>query len=333
MREPCHKKFFCLFLGSAFLFVVIIFTYVFLWMNTEPETEMVFGITYSWVYAQQLGLDPKTTYRDLVEDLKIRRVRIPLYWSEIQQKEGLFDWTLTDDLVRFSEDHQVELTLVIGAKVPRWPECFIPDWAESLDVFNREQAILVFLQTAVERYRDSPSVIRWQVENEPFFPFGQCPSLSTAEFEGRVQLVRSLDARPIQVSVSGEFGSWAQSARLADVLGISLYRQTWNTFFGYLFYPFTPDYYFFRSQFIQRKVSRVIVSELQAEPWFSVPIQSRPLEDWYQIFTAEMLNHNVQFVREAGFSEVYFWGAEWWYRLKQNGEDRLWETAKLFFTD
>jgi hypothetical protein len=45
-----------------------------------------------------------------------------------------------------------------------------------------------------------------------------------------------------------------------------------------------------------------------------------------------MLEQNVSFAREVGVAEAYLWGAEWWYALKQVGEDRLWETAKHIFT-
>jgi hypothetical protein len=147
-----------------------------------------------------------------------------------------------------------------------------------------------------------------------------------------VDLVRSLDERPIQVTVSGELGPWRDAAQAADILGISMYRQTWNDVFGYFIYPLTPAYYFFRAQLVQDDVSQVIISELQAEPWFSDTIQSRPFADWYESFTSEMLEQNVSFAREVGVAEAYLWGAEWWYALKQVGEDRLWETAKHIFT-
>ena len=243
----CHdKKHFSFFWVSVFIILVLFLSRVFFWMNTPSDTEPIFGVTYSWVYAQQLGLDPYQTYRDLIEELQIRSVRLPLYWSEIEKKQGVFDWALADALIQFSQEHEVNLIVVIGAKVPRWPECFIPDWAEVLDPSQRQQAVASFLEKAVERYKSSSAVIRWQVENEPFFPFGECPSLSKTEFQERVNLMRSLDDRPIQVSVSGELGSWLESARSADVLGISLYRQTWNKFFGYVIYPLTPEYYFFQ---------------------------------------------------------------------------------------
>lgn len=293
--------------------------------------EPTFGVTFSWVYAQELGLDPLETYRALVDDLGVRQVRLPIYWSDVERASGQYDWSMADELVELAEDRRVELTVVVGMKVPRWPECHIPDWTEMLSDASRHQAVLAFVETTVNRYKGSPSVIRWQVENEPFFPFGQCPIITGVQFKEEVDLVRSLDDRAIQVTVSGELGPWLDSAQAADILGISMYRQTWNEFFGYFVYPLTPEYYFFRAQLVKDDVRQVIISELQAEPWFPESIESRPFPQWYDLFTAEMFEENVEFARRVGVSEATLWGAEWWYALKQAGDDRLWEAARSTF--
>lgn len=326
-----HTKRFYLFISSATVITLALFVSAFVWLNNRPTTKPVFGVTYSWVYAERLGQNPVKTYERIVDDLEVKDVRIPLYWSEIEHEEGEFDWSIPDALLQLSEDHGVNLTVVIGSKVPRWPECYVPDWAEKFSEIYQQQAVLKFIEEAVDRYKSSASVIRWQVDNEPFFPFGICSQISQAQFQERVDLVRSLDDRPIQVTVSGELGPWLDSAKSADILGISMYRQTWNDLFGHFVYPLTPDYYYFRSTLIRGAVSQVVVSELQAEPWFSAPIESKPLLEWYDSFTVEMFNQNVQFAQEAGLSEAYLWGAEWWYALKEQGDDRLWEEARPLF--
>lgn len=326
-----HTKRFYLFISSATVIALALFVTAFVWINNRPTIEPVFGVTFSWVYAELLGQNPVKMYERIVDDLLVKDVRLPLYWSEIEQEEGTFDWTIPDALLQLSEDHEVNLTLVVGSKVPRWPECYVPDWAEGFDEMYQQQATLSFIKEAVQRYKSSRAVIRWQVDNEPFFPFGICSQISHAQFQERIDLVRSLDDRPIQVTVSGELGPWLDSAKSADILGISMYRQTWNDLFGHFVYPLTPDYYYFRSTLIRGAVSQVVVSELQAEPWFSAPIESKPLLEWYDSFTVEMFNQNVQFAQEAGLSEAYLWGAEWWYALKEQGDDRLWEEARPLF--
>jgi hypothetical protein len=330
MRHRHTKTFYLLVVGVTVI-TLALFTSAYVWLNTRPTTDPVFGVTFSWVYAHQLKLDPVETYLALIDDLGVKDVRLPLYWSDIEIDPDVFEWELADELVEIAEDREVDLTVVVGMKVPRWPECYIPDWAQLLDEHSQHEQTLDFIEEAVKRYKNSIAVTRWQVENEPFFPFGICPSITTAQFKERVDLVRSLDDRPIQVTVSGELGPWLESAQSADILGISMYRKTWNHLFGYFVYPLTPEYYFFRASLVKGYVSRVIVSELQAEPWFPEDIESRPLTDWYDVFTQEMLMDNVEFVRKAGLSEAYLWGTEWWYALKKAGDNRLWETARLLF--
>ncbi len=302
-------------------------------LTETPELEPThYGITFSTVYAQQLGLDPKEAYRTLVEDLGVRAVRLPVYWSEIETASGVFDWALMDQLIEYSQALGVKLTLVVGTKVPRWPECYTPDWAEMLSQEGQHQGGVNMIEQTVQRYKDSAAIERWQVENEPFFPFGTCVQLTQVQFQERVDLVRRLDpTRPIQVTVSGEMGPWVVETNTADILGISMYRLTWNELFGYFMYPLIPEYYYVRAQIAQKKVARVIVSELQAEPWFPEPRERRPLAQWYQAFDAEMFRNNLKFVEDAHLPEVYLWGAEWWLLLRQNGDERLWEVAKEVF--
>ncbi|MBI2475213.1 beta-galactosidase [Candidatus Uhrbacteria bacterium] len=307
---------------------------LFFLMNQKLKTKLDrtptrFGITFSSVYTKQLGLDVQETYGALIEELGVRVVRLPVYWSEIEKAQNQFDWEELDSLISYSEDHNVKLTLVVGTKVPRWPECYIPDWAETFDKDKQQSLALKMIEAVVNRYIDSSAIERWQVENEPFFPFGQCSQITLPQFQERVDLVRSLDpTRPIQITVSGELASWENEGRAADILGISMYRLTWNNLFGYFMYPLTPEYYYIRAQLAQRFVNRVIVTELQAEPWFPEPIKSRSLSQWYNAFDEDMFRNNLEFVESAKLSEVYLWGAEWWYLLKQNGDDRLWNVAE-----
>ena len=188
------------------------------------------------------------------------------------------------------------------------------------------------IEATINHYKNSQAIERWQVENEPFFPFGNCVQLTQAQFTERVDLVRRLDpTRPIQVTVSGEIGPWTVETKTADVLGISLYRLTWNDLFGYFMYPLFPEYYYARAQLAKKEVARVIVAELQAEPWFPEPLARRTLAQWYQTFDADMFLNNLKFVEDAHLPEVYLWGAEWWVLLKQNGDERLWEVAEEVF--
>ncbi|OGL98407.1 hypothetical protein A2304_01785 [Candidatus Uhrbacteria bacterium RIFOXYB2_FULL_57_15] len=309
--------------------VAILLAIVFL--ETRPHARPRLGVTFSSVYARQLGLDPREVFTALLDDVGVRHFRIPVYWSETEPLEGEFHWDDVDWMMDEAAARGAQVTLVIGHKVPRWPECYIPDWAETGTYpFDREK-LLVFMGAAVERYREEPALERWQVENEPYLPFGVCPEATKENIDGEVELVRSLDDRPIIMTASGELQRWGLTARQSDVLGISVYRITWNRAVGYIRYPLPPWFYRLRARLVRPATDAVIISELQAEPWFPEAIGNRSPSEWAKEFTADDLRANVLFAAQTGMPEVDLWGAEWWYFLLKNDEPELWEEAVRVF--
>jgi len=324
----CKKIHLCLLGALLLLFLLIGAT---LWWIYHPRPAPEFGITFSSVYAQELGLDPEEAFRALVEDRGVRLVRLPLYWDEIEREPGQYDWSISDALMAIAEEYGVRVTLTIGQKVPRWPECYIPDWALTRSDQERKEAFQSYLHAAIERYQFSPSLLRWQVENEPLFDYGICPAVDLEGLQETLAIVRSQDEHPIQLTVSGELESWWPLARWADVLGFSLYQVTWSDTTGYFVYPIPPVFYRLRALVASFWTDQVVVSELQAEPWFIVPMEEKPLFEWYALFDAQALQDRVHFTEDIGVSEVYLWGAEWWYYLKINGFDGLWNEAGQIF--
>jgi len=315
------------------LAIIVLGTLLFLFLATnvlgaKPE----FGVTYSVVYAEELGLDPVGAYETILKDLDVKLIRLPVYWTRIQPIEGgQSKWEELDRLIALSEEHGAELTLAIGQKVPRWPECHFPEWVLSKSEHERYRALLSYLTEVVTRYRDSEAIVRWQVENEPLFPFGVCPNVNTDYLLQEVKTVRALDDRPIQMTVSGELEPWAALMGESDILGVSMYRVTWNDVYGYFIYPFTPTFYRLRAWAAELFVDDVIISELQAEPWFYESIENKAPKEWYSVFTKEMMQNNIEFAEETGLDEVYLWGVEWWYYLSIHGTDDLWKYALTIF--
>lgn len=321
-----HKRHYLLFVFALSIILAAAVTLALI--QREPDSYPVFGITFSTEYADSLGIDAKQAFTASLTDLGAKHIRFPFYWSDIEREEGVYNWSEMDWFIEEAEKHNAKLTIALGAKVPRWPECFIPDWAERLDIPYRHDALLAYIEEAVNRYKHSPAITRWQVENEAFFPFGECPRPSLSRYLEEVELVRSLDSRPVQATVSGELEPWFDAAVTADILGISMYRVTWNDFFGFFYYPVTPGFYRSRAASVRPLVERIIISELQAEPWFPEPIDTRSLEEWYEIFDEEDMKRNVDFSVRTGLDEVFLWGAEWWYLLKENQLPGLWNYGK-----
>src|SRR3990172_402270 len=73
------------------------------------EKDADLGATFSTVYADDLAIDWREAYTAMLEDLGVRRLRLPAYWSRIEPEPGVFD---------FSElDWQLEQADRRGAKV------------------------------------------------------------------------------------------------------------------------------------------------------------------------------------------------------------------------
>jgi hypothetical protein len=295
------------------------------------EKPALLGATFSKIYAKELGIDWKEAYTAMLDDLKVRNFRLAAYWSEIEPEPDVFDFTDLDWQINEASRRGAKVILAIGRKLPRWPECHVPKWSVGLDEELVRARILSMLDVVVRRYASNPTVVAWQVENEPFFEFGECPQPDIDFLRQEIAAVRSLDARPVVISESGELSTWVRAASLADILGISTYRIVWSRFTGYFYWPVTPKVYQQRALAASALVKKIIITELQGEPWTTQPIISMPLDQQLKLMNPDRLTSNVIFARKIGVSEIYLWGVEWWYWLKQQGQPEMWEAATTLF--
>ena len=299
--------------------------------RAAPVEEPEWGVTFSTIQAGRYGVDWKEAYIASLDDLGIRHYRIPVYWYDIEPNPGEYHFDDIDFILDEAKKRGATITLAIGQKVPRWPECFIPGWAEEQSDELRGQSLLHTIRVIVNRYKTHPAVSRWQVENEPFFSFGECPEPNYQLVYREIGAVRAVDDRPIMTTVSGELEPWNNGAALADVVGISMYRVTWNKMFGYFFYPLSPSFYRARAKVISSQVDKLIISELQAEPWFYKPYTEMTAEERREAFSVQLFENNIEFARRTQLSEALLWGVEWWYLEKQEGRPELWNRAKELY--
>lgn len=293
--------------------------------RTEPA---VFGVTFSTKYAKELGLDWKAAYLATLDDLGVRRLRIPVYWDEAEPERGRYEWADVDWMLDEAAKRGAEVILAVGRKTPRWPECHVPGWAAALGSDAQQERVLAFLEAEIAHFKPHPAIRLWQVENEPLFHFGKCPPPDRDFLRREILLVRGLDTRPVMVTDSGELSTWIRTASLGDVLGISMYRLVWNKYLGEIYWPVSPLYYTDRINLLSPVVKKVIISELQAEPWFRKPVAETPIEEQFEQMDPDRLRGNVDFAVSTGASEIYLWGVEWWYWLKLQGQDGLWKAAR-----
>ncbi len=322
---------------KLFLIIFSLGTILFVFVNIpvfRENSEAKFGVTFSLRYARDIGLDWKEVYLAMFDDLKIKKVRIPVYWDSVENEEGKFEFSDLDWQIEQARKRDVELILVVGQKVPRWPECYIPEYLKNNDV-KRKENLLKFIEVVVSRYKDNKAIHYWQVENEPFLKFGECPEFDVDLLDREIALVKKIDpSRKIIITDSGELSTWIPAAKRADLFGTTMYRNVYKEGFGYYVYPIGPRFFHLKYWLIKFLVKQenAIVVELQAEPWIAGWTTSQPLEEQFKSMNNSKLLENVTFAKQVGFPEIYLWGVEWWYWLKNTqNHPELWETAKTIF--
>jgi hypothetical protein len=319
------------------IIVVIAAGFTFSFVGKPPVAkDIVWGVNFSRLHSELLGLDWKTNYLALLDELGVRYFRIPVYWQDVESKEGEFRLDDYDWMINEAEKRNAKIILTVGRKVPRWPECHMPDWARELSEEDQQAKILFLIEHTVSRYKESAAIFRWQVENEVFFPFGVCPEPDMDFYKKEIDLVRSLDLRPIVVADSGEGSWWFGSAKLGDVVGTTMYKKVWVHQIGkYFTWPFQPIFYWRKAEII-RKIfgDEVIVVEFQAEPWGPKLLYDVSLEEMEKTMNLDQFKFMVDFGRRTGLREFYFWGSEWWYWMKENqNRPEIWEEARKIFNE
>ncbi len=298
----------------------------------------VYGVSFSPDHATYLGLDWEKTYLSILDDLKVQRIRLPTYWTTIEPKDGVYNFSQIDFMLKEASKRHIKVLLVIGIKQPRWPECHIPDWAAKLSLQDRRTKALEYMQKVVERYKNShPEIWGWQVENEALLNFGwNCDPPDKNFLTEEIKHVRSWDnTRPIIITDTGEWRAWITPMKLSDILGISVYRKAYNPTLGYIQYPFPPIMYELKSFFVRLFFAphnqKTIITEFQAEPWTQDAITTSTINEQINDFSLKDFSNNITFIKSSSFNEVYFWGVEWWAYMAQHGHPEYWEFAKKLF--
>src|SRR5688572_17443133 len=127
-----------------------------------PREQVSFGATFSKPYAMELGLDWRETYVAVLDDLGVRRLRIPAYWNEIEPAEGDYHFDDLDWQINEAAKRGAAVILAVGLRAPRWPECYAPTWADGLDQDTLDLKVLAMIETVVRRYAAEPAIVAWQ---------------------------------------------------------------------------------------------------------------------------------------------------------------------------
>ncbi len=319
------------------LFLIVTSLLIFLLAQKEKPEQIVYGASFNTLYARELNLDWKETYDAMLNELGVRHLRLAAHWTMVEERQDEYDFSELDYQVARAEEVGATVVMAVGRRLPRWPECHIPEWAASLSEAERNEQLLSYIETVINRYKDSPAITVWQVENEPFlevFAFEHCGHLDTDLLDKEIALVRSLDGtRPILVTDSGNLGTWAGAYSRGDMFGTSVYVHFWNPDLGQ-FRTFLPPWFYRVKDNVMSLVygeKTSVLIELSAEPWLIEPITDVDLETQFTRMNPEKFEDILQYAEGTYYEEQYLWGAEWWYWLHLQGRSDMWDRAKELY--
>jgi hypothetical protein len=319
---------------------LLILMYTAKWWNPivfPPVKNPEIGVSFSEKRAKEMGLDWQANYTALLDDMQVRHFRLMSYWDIHEPVRGQFDFSTLDWQISEAAKRGANVSLAIGLRQPRWPECHQPDWAPKLRGNEWNQALFSYIETVVKRYENNPTVISWQLENEGVNEwFGECGKPDPKRLVDEFNLVKGLSAKPVWMSLSDQHGL-PINPPVPDKFGYSVYRTVWSEktwpYRGYLTYPTPIWYHRLRAVAIKLISGRdIFIHELQLEPWGP--------KDTTELTTAEQdismspakIKDNLLFAREIGAKDIYTWGGEWWYWRKVHGDPTVWDTVKTEFT-
>ncbi len=309
------------------------------YMWTQRNMPLTIGMSFIPDYAKSFGLDPQETMDAFIDELGVRRFRLVGYWNKIERQQGVYDFNELDWQFTKVNDAGGTVSLSIGLRQPRWPECHMPEWAMSQPKEVWAAELKDFMGAVIARYKDNPALESYQLENEYFLKvFGICPDHSRDRLIDEYWFVKSLDPdTPVIISRSNNAIGMPLNEPTPDKYAVSVYKRVWdiNLTKRYVEYPFPAWFYGFlagSTKIVQGKDT--FIHELQAEPWppRGKPIVETPIEEQDKSLNAARLKHRFEYGSATGMKNVDLWGAEWWYWRKEKANDpSLWNTAKEAF--
>lgn len=325
-------------LGYGLVAMVIVLILALWWLSQKPTPEHItYGVSFNTPYARELGLDWQATYDAIIGDLGVRHLRLAAHWPMVEPAHGAYNFTELDYQLGQAKEVGAEVVLAVGRRLPRWPECHVPDWAGELPKDEQQAALLQYIEQVVTRYKDNPAVSVWQVENEPFlgvFAHDYCGDLDVDFLDREIALVRSLDqTRPILITDSGNLGTWHTAYQRGDMFGTSVYVYFWNPELGQFRTLLPAAAYRVKDNLMALLYGRrpSILIELAAEPWLLEPVGDVPLSVQFTRMNPEKFEDILSYAKNTHYDTQYLWGAEWWYWLLQQGQPEMWEQAKKLY--
>lgn len=322
----------------AIIIIGLVLSLVYFCLSRRPNLESVdYGVSFNTLYARELHLDWEIVYKEVLDDLGVKRLRLAAHWNMIEPENNQWNFEEIDKQMLLAKEKNAKVVLAVGRRLPRWPECHTPHWAINMDWSDQKKEIIEYINVVVDRYKGYENIVYWQVENEPFlevFAKEHCGELDEEFLEEEINLVKNLDSnRPVLITDSGNLGTWYKPWKHGGVFGTSVYVYLWNKDIGPFKSYLPPSFYRFKTTVMENfvKYKKSVLIELSLEPWLLQPVVETPIDTQLERMDINKFKEIIEFAEETKFSEQYLWGAEWWYYMKQNGHPEFWDEAKKVF--
>lgn len=309
------------------------------YIHSQASKPLEQGVSFIPDYASSLGVDPQANM-DALLNIGVQHFRLVSYWSDMEPQPGHYDFSQLDWEFQKAEAKHAKIILTVGLRQPRWPECHAPGWVDLHQSSSQWQPQLEsFMRAVVDRYKDSPSLQSYQLENEYFLKgFGQCTNFDRQRLISEYDLVKATDPHhPIIVGRSNNAIGLPTGQPQPDEFSVSIYKRVWDAgvTHRYLEYPYPAWYYGFMAGSQQLLLHKnMVIGELQAEAWppNGQTIQETSLAEQNKSLDAQRLKDRFAYGRATGMKQIYLWGAEYWYyRLVVLHDPSLWNVAKQEF--
>lgn len=294
-----------------------------------------YGVTFSAKYARELGLDPQETFDVITDELGVNKIRLVAYWDEIEHTKDTYDFSDLDWQIKKAEEKDLTVILAVGRRVPRWPECHLPEWLLGKSWQYQQDELIDYLRTVVNRYKNSKAVVYWQIENEPFLTV-YVPEICGSELdvnflEEEIVLVQRLDpSRRIITTDSGNLGMWLGAYRRGHIFGSTFYIYLANPRLGEVRSVLNHNFYKLKRMIaaIAYGYKPTMLIEVSLEPWLIQSVANTPIDEQLAAMDIERIKEIIEISSKTNFDDQYLWGAEWWYYLKKNGRPEIWDYIK-----
>jgi hypothetical protein len=303
------------------------------YVHTNDGQPLELGASFIPDYAESYGLDPQQTLQAMLEPasdggLGLKQLRLVSYWEDIEPQPGVYDFSTLDWEFALANQYGAKVSLSIGLRQPRWPECHVPTWVNMSDKAQWEPQLYSFMHAVVNHYKNNPALGSYELENEYFLKvFGQCTNFDRSRLVSEFNMVKQWDPNhTIIISRSDNWVGIPVGQPTPDEFAISVYKRVWDATFThrYFEYPLPPWFYGALAGYEKLWSGKnMIIHELQAEPWAPNGLQLTQLstQEMAKSMNANILKKRIQYGEDTGMRTIYLWGAEWWYWMKVDKND------------